>query len=251
MQANTIEEVIVLLETIVSEALEKNDRMGIFAQLYLGFTRQVKEGIENGIFENAERMKTLDVIFASRYLTAFQNYTSGNGDVSQAWQTAFEAAKNDKLLVIQHLFMGMNAHINLDLGIAAFKTGLPDELPLLKNDFDLINTLLVQNIETMQDNLNKLSPLLFLLDWVGKKSDEHLMAFSLKKARSHAWSVATRLTKVVSPTEEKLQIEELDNYVALLNKFITEPGVIGSMLIKAIKWFEEKSPAKIIKGISD
>ncbi|MEZ4933614.1 MAG: DUF5995 family protein [Saprospiraceae bacterium] len=249
MQANTIEEVIVLLETIVSEALEKNDRTGIFAQLYLGFTRQVKEGIENGIFENGDRMKTLDVIFASRYLTALQNYKSGNGEVTQAWLTAFEAAKNDKLLVIQHLFMGMNAHINLDLGIAAFKTGLPSELPLLKNDFDLINTLLVQNIESMQENLNKLSPLLFLLDWVGKKSDEHLMAFSLRKARAHAWSVATRLTKISNKKEEESQVEELDNYVALLNKFITDPGIIGGILIKVIKWFEEKNTANIINGI--
>src|SRR3712207_8653052 len=46
-------------------------------------------------------------------------------------------------LVVQHLILGMNAHINLDLGVAAATVApTPEELQSLKPDFMTINALL-------------------------------------------------------------------------------------------------------------
>ena len=41
---------------------------------------------------------------------------------SASWRVAFDAATKSKYLVLQQLLVGMNAHINLDLGIAAAET---------------------------------------------------------------------------------------------------------------------------------
>ena len=249
MSARSIKEVISQLERIVEEASQKNSNFGIFAQLYLFVTREVEKGIFENRFEDGERMEKLDVLFANRYLQAFECYQNGE-QLTRSWKAAFDAAKKNDLLVIQHLFMGMNAHINLDLGIAATETVSKNELQSLKNDFDGINAILVKSIEFVQQKLNHISPLLFLLDWVGKKSDEHLMEFSLRQARSQAWGAAVRLSKIDSPIAKKEQIDELDNYVAILNQFILEPGLFGGVIVKLIKRLEEKDPSKIIKQLA-
>jgi len=55
--------------------------------------------------------------------------------------------------VPQHLLLGMNAHINLDLGVAAARVCPADQLPNLKNDFDRINLILSDLIGAVQEEL--------------------------------------------------------------------------------------------------
>lgn len=248
MSVNTIDTIITKLEHIVQTAEQTGDKLGLFAQMYLGVTRQVKEGIQKNRFLDGEWMERLDVVFANRYLHAFEAFQKKQS-LTKSWKRAFEAAEKNDLLILQHLFMGMNAHINLDLGIAVAEVTTAEELDRVKKDFDEINTILVENIDRLQNQLNELSPLLFLLDWIGKRSDEHLMEFSLRQARTQAWGVANRLVKIKSSAQRKKQIKALDHYVALLNKFIAAPGFLGSILINLIKFFEEKNAAVIIKGL--
>jgi hypothetical protein len=244
MTAQTIDEVIIRLEEIIFQSVATNSRLGIFAQLYLHVTRQVRDGIQQGRFKDGSQMERLDVIFANRYLTAFEHYQRGL-TCTASWKTAFDASKERQLIVLQHLLMGMNAHINLDLGIAASEAVPPDQLPALEYDFFEINRLLTEKINEMQDKLSSVSPLLFLLDIFGKKSDEKFAEFSLKKARSHAWNVAQRLSWL-SPVEKTAEIEELDRYVSVLNRLITEPGIIAGALVKLVYWLEMKDVKKIM-----
>src|SRR5438132_477142 len=118
MPAVTIDDILLQLEDIITESIRTNNRAGYFAALYYKVTASVKEGIAGGRFENGPRMERLDVIFASRYLDALNAWKNG-GPVTGSWRAAFEATKKSSLLVLQQLLLGMNAHINLDLGIAA------------------------------------------------------------------------------------------------------------------------------------
>src|SRR5690606_41399624 len=59
-------------------------------------------------------------------------------------------------LVLQHLLLGMNAHINLDLGIAAAETAPGTALPALKRDFDEITTLLGEMLDDVQDRIGRI-----------------------------------------------------------------------------------------------
>ncbi len=244
MPAQTIDEVITKLEKIVTDTQSRKDPLGIFAVVYLGVTRTVKDGILLKAFEDGPRMERLDVIFANRFIYAHDAYQASQ-NCTQAWQTTFNAAKRFDLLVLQHLLMGMNAHINLDLGIAAAAAVEPAELPKLEADFNKINELLVAKIDAMQDQLGKISPLLFLVDWFGKRDDERFAAFSLVKARNNAWKAANRLAQL-SPIEREIDIKELDNYVALLNKVISSPGVLFGLVVRFIKWFEVKDMGKVL-----
>ena len=71
-------------------------------------------------------MEKLDVIFANRYIKAYYQYQTQQ-PASKTWEAAFVEADNYWIIVLQHLLLGMNAHINLDLGIAAAQISPKDE----------------------------------------------------------------------------------------------------------------------------
>ncbi len=244
MKETTIDGVVRRLEGIVEHSKKTGDPLGIFASLYLDVTKSVRDGIHNNGFQDSARMERLDVVFANRYLDAYDTYRQGL-PCTASWQTAFESAKKFDLLVLQYLFMGMNAHINLDLGIAAAETVPVSQLPQLEADFNGINRVLAEKIDAVQDKLSAVSPLLFLVDWFGKKDDERFAEFSLITARNNAWKVANRLS-VLNEDDEILEIKELDKYVALLNRIISKPGVVFRGVLRLVKWFETKDVKKVL-----
>lgn len=77
-QAATIDEVIQLLQEIIQQSITEKSTKGYFAVLYLKVTQKVKEGIQNGTFENGPRMEKLDVIFANRYIKRIINTKHSN-----------------------------------------------------------------------------------------------------------------------------------------------------------------------------
>src|SRR5512141_593547 len=110
--ARTIDEVIARLDEIIEQAMRDRDRLGFFAVLYRTVTKAVKEGIAAGRFENGPRMERLDVAFANRYLEAFDRHRRGL-EPTRSWRAAFAAGSHRRVVIMQHLLLGMNAHINL------------------------------------------------------------------------------------------------------------------------------------------
>ncbi len=90
-QAGNINEVILLLDEIIEKSKIDQSNLGLFAILYREVTVRVKEGIQNGSFQNGERMEKLDVIFANRYLKAYYEYQAKEKP-SECWGFAFEQA---------------------------------------------------------------------------------------------------------------------------------------------------------------
>ena len=97
-------------------------------------------------------MEQLDIVFATRYLEAWDAYTH-SGVAAMPGITTFEACSNDKLVVLQHLVAGVNAHINLDLGIAAAVVAPGDKIFTLQKDFDKINDVISSLVATVEDSL--------------------------------------------------------------------------------------------------
>ena len=114
----TIDQVLDVLDKIIQQSEENNDPSGYFAALYRKVTEKVKQEIKNNYFDDGERMEKLDVEFANRYIDAYYGYKN-NQTITQSWREAFEISTHYWPIVLQHLLLGMNAHINLDLGIAA------------------------------------------------------------------------------------------------------------------------------------
>lgn len=244
MSARNIDEVIHDLDKIIEECLGANDPMGYFPALYSKVTIAVKDGIREGRFENGERMEQLDVIFANRYINAYNGYRKEQ-NISKSWKIAFDGTQHWWPIVLQHLLAGMNAHINLDLGIAAAQVCPEDSIKRLKKDFDEINVILANLVNDVQDELAQIWPVLKIVDRVAGKIDESIVNFSMDKARQAAWSFAQELA-YLNEQEREFKIIEKDNWTSLFGFNILYLGTF-SLLPKVIRLGERGNIAERIR----
>ncbi|MEL6922658.1 MAG: DUF5995 family protein [Bacteroidota bacterium] len=242
-----IDEVIAQLEQIIQDCIGRKSPLGYFAALYQKVTIAVKQGIANGRFENGERMERLDVLFANRYLEAYYRYQKGER-ITAAWQIAFEAAERQDLLILQQLFLGINAHINLDLGLATAATMQQQPVEAIRSDFEMINAVLFELMREVQTAIGMVSPLLFLVDVVSEKGDERLAAFSLKASRIHAWDVATKFHGMDSTAREAALLQ-LDQAVVRLARLIDTRGWLRRIIVRVVRRFESKNHVRVISNL--
>ena len=247
MQINTIEDVIVILDTIISESEKDNNQMGYFAALYKKVTVKVKEGIVTGFFEDGARMEMLDVVFARRYLDAYFA-CQRRESITISWQLAFDLNKQNEPIVLQHLLMGINAHINLDLGIAACEVSKGKDLAELKTDFNRINEILSSLVHVVENDLSAVWPALkYILKWSGK-IDDFLVDFSMKIARDGAWKFANSLVGL-SESELNLSIQKRDRKVADKVNVIINQGIIVTIVLWVVRLTERGDVACKIKKL--
>lgn len=220
------------LDQVLAEARRQRSRLGYFAALYRDVTARVQAAIEAGDFEDGARMERLDVRFARHYLDALKAHESGSNP-PRAWARTFAAAGRWRPLVLHHLLLGMNAHINLDLGIAAVEITTEETLLDLKADFDRINQILGAMIETVQARVADVSPWIGVLDQLGGRADEVISNFCLVQARKDAWGFATNLASLDAEAQARA-IEAKDRETARRTAHILQPG--GPWIVPALLW---------------
>ena len=236
---HNINDVIKILDAIIKQTKTDNNPLGYFAALYRKVTVKVKEGIANNYFDDGPRMEKLDVIFASRYIDAYYA-NQNNKHVTESWKKAFDLSNKYWPIVLQHLLIGMNAHINLDLGIAAAEVMEGKDINDLKGDFDKINEVLSKLVDEVEKDLSEIWPTLKkILKWTGRV-DDFLVDFSMEIARDGAWNFAV---EVAGTPENKVAecIELRDQRVAKTGSLITKPGRIINIVFDIIRLGEKGS----------
>ena len=244
MTVQTIDDVVSALDTIVQQSYDSASRLGYFAALYRRVTTAVRDGLSSGSFSNGPLMETLDVVFASRYLDALATFQAG-GTPTRSWILAFRGCGDADLLILQQLLSGMNAHINLDLGIAAAQTCPGDQLPQLQPDFDEINAVLSEQVAAVEAEMAAVSPLIGDLEKIGLRTETSIINFSLQAARDNAWFNAQRLAGEPSALHD-VTIDGLDLAVSIEGGAILHPPV-GAEGLKIIQQAEVKDVRRVIE----
>ena len=243
-QATTIDEVIFLLEQIIRDCKKKEDTLGYFAALYHQVTTEVRKGIATGYFSNGPRMEKFDVLFANRYLQAYYQYRQDQL-CTASWQYAFTTSREFWPIVLQNLLLGMNAHINLDLGIAAAELCPGNNIHALKEDFYKINLILSGLVESVESRLCKIWPrLTWILKKVGKV-DGYFIDFSMECARDGAWKYATEFA-FMNQAARSESIIDRDKKIAAIAKLVSKPGFFISTILLGIRLGEIGSVSKKI-----
>lgn len=186
--------------------------------------------------------------FANRYFAALDAYQQGE-ELSKAWKVTLEATERTDLIIVQHLLLGINAHVNLDLGVATAQTAPGDELLSLKSDFDQLNDILADLLDEVQSVIGEFSPWMDILDRVGGRTDESIANFSITKARQSAWEQAQILADQ-APLQQKAILAVIDSQVAFLGRIIANPHQVLRWAIQLIKSAESDNVIKIIDGIN-
>ena len=247
MPAGSIEDVLDRLDAIIVRARREDDRAGYFAALYRNVTAAVQRGVAAGRFADAARMARLDLVFANRYLDAEESYRSAR-PLSRCWRVAFEAARSWRPLVLQHLLLGMNAHIGLDLGVAAAEVCPGGALPALRRDFDEINRLLGEMVDEVQQRIARISPWMWVIDHAGLRTDEALCGFCMERVRDLAWRAAERLAPL-GTADRAREIERIDALACMFARPIGRPGPLASALLLVPRVREAGDVARVLDAL--
>jgi hypothetical protein len=246
MSASTIDEVLTQLEKIIADNERSGNRVGYFAALYYKVTARVKDGIAKNEFENGPRMEKLDVLFANRYLDALDQWTHSLSGLSGSWRVALEATRRPSLLVLQHLLLGMNAHINLDLGIATVEAMPNQPLEDIEKDFDTINSIISSLTYEVIHEINRVSPLLSLLGLHANQTNSILIQFSIDNARDGAWSFAQDLSKATGQGRAACMADR-DKAITQLAVALSRSRGFIRFTLWIIHLFEWKNPGRITR----
>ena len=229
----TIDDVLVSLNLVLDDALRTGARIGYFAALYERVTSNVRRAIVAGtVFDDNARMTRLDVVFANRFLDAWDQHHRGE-QPSACWQVAFAALDDSGPLVLQHLLLGMNAHINLDLGIAAATVApTPQSLEALWPDFMKISEVLARLTRVVEDELCQICPRLQrAADLV--TVEDRLFSFGIDKARDLAWAFASQL--VATPQSQwKGPIKARDDLTAAAGRALYPLHGLAGGVVRSI-----------------
>jgi hypothetical protein len=220
-----IQDVLKRLEQIIAWSIEHQSPAGYFAALYYRMTQAVADGIQNGAFEDAARMDQLDVVFAQRYIHAFEQWQAGQ-KTSQVWHLAFNATALPDITVLQHLLLGVNAHINLDLGMAAAQIRPGESIYSLKNDFQQINQIIEGLVNEVQDHLASIWLPFKWIDWLLRTADEGWINFSIKVSRTSAWNSAILLAQAPDAMALETLAAPIDEGATWLGQRVQNPGFL-------------------------
>ena len=245
-----LDAVVSALDSVIEWSIATSSRLGYFAALYKRITIAVGTAVQDGAFQDGPRMERFDASFASLYFDALNGYFHPNDfpRPSRSWQKTFDAADRDDLIMLQHMLAGVNAHIDLDLGISAQNIAPAMKLPKLHDDFNTINAVLASQVNGVLDDINQLSPDLGELYQILAGNETFLINQSVAAMRDSAWRFAIVLA-VLPGFAHPLTIWARDRKVAAQADLIYHPpGVIG--LIQAtVDEIAERESRDVVRNI--
>ena len=240
----TLADLLQRLDVLIDDTRRANSRIAYFAVLYRLVTRALQETAAASPFEDPARIERLTTIFAGRYFDALDRFMHKQA-APLCWSEAFRAATNVRPVVVQHLLLGMNAHINYDLGIAVVQAAPGAELAKLRPDFELVNDVLAGLIDRIEQALTRIYPALRLVDALGGRTDEEILEFSLRTARAVAWSNAERLA-VLDGDAQAAELQRTDRLTQKLARKILTPGLKLTLALLLVRAQERGDVASII-----
>ena len=250
-----IEGVLEALREVVDDSVRTGSRIGYFASLYRQVTVAVAEGIERDEFEDGPRMSRFDAAFGARYLRALDAWREEQrlgrrGTVlGKSWRRAFQAAAEPGPVIAQHLVLGVNAHINLDLAFAAADTCPGRSIHHLEKDYQHVNEILIDVLGTLQDAIGELSPVLRTFDRAFGRLDEEMFGFSIVEARRAAWDAAVQLARDPTKAGRAARERFLDGRAGLLAQLVRTPPLPLAVLLPVVRGSEPSDVSEVVRHL--
>jgi Family of unknown function (DUF5995) len=249
-RVSTLDAVVSALDSVIEWSIAASSRLGYFAALYKRITIAVGTAVANGAFQDGPRMDRFDASFADRYFDALNGHFHPKQfpRPTRSWQQTFDAANRADLIILQHMLGGVNAHIELDLGITAQSIAPAMKLPKLHDDFNTLNAVLASQVNGVVDDINQLSPELADLYQILAGNEIFAINQAVAAMRDSAWRFAILLA-VVPGFTQPLTIWARDRQVAAQADLIYHPpGIIG-VIQATIREIAEKESRDVVRNI--
>lgn len=233
LSCNSVDDVLNNLQWCIRYFAETNNPMGYFTAIYKKTTRAVKEGIQNGIFEDNSRMEQMDIHFANLYFQAIQCFLEDK-PAAPHWQITFDARNRTDLSFSQHFLSAANAHICYDLSLATEATCKGKPVEEFKNDFMTMNNVLAGLYEQVDAELSRFCPDFAMLI---KYLDPEMLYFfgiMMDKNRDESWKRAVTLANI-SADDRAALLQSMMNEVVKHGEFILDDSGHGHSLLFKIE----------------
>ena len=230
------------IDELRAAALAADDASGHFPAMYARVTLRIQAAVESGRFGDGSGMVRFAGAFARWYLRP----RSGVEPIPGSWRAAWAVGGDGRLLIVQHLLLGINAHVNHDL--AQVVVEVADErgdLAAMRADFDAVNAVLS---ETMPDVLRDLGRASRWVNVAAARGGGRLFNFSLGAARDQAWRFAER-NYPLSVEGRAREAAVLDDLVRALAYLITTPGWPMRPLVPVARRLETDDPREVTRDL--
>jgi hypothetical protein len=246
--AESVDDVVRLLSAVTDQARAAAHRRGYFSAMYRQMSVAVQQRIATGYFDDGPRMSRFAAAFANRYLDALTTFQGGT-QPTRSWRASFQCCERRDRLILQQVVLGINAHVNLDLGVAAAQIAPGAQIHDMRADFERINMIIGGLLDAVQEAVGAFSPLLDLLWRVSDRPGDEVLNFSFKVARDEAWRHAVVLAGL--PAEERPGvIDSFDRAAALLARLVIDPGGILGRTVSIVKHTEHEDIRAVIDALA-
>lgn len=187
------------------------DLRAIFLGCYVYMTNNMLLALDRGRFQDPVWMMGVLERFSDYYFEALLAYEEGEGNVPSIWQYVHDATRQSDKMVFQHLFLGINAHINYDLVLTLYER-LQAEWDQLSStekemryaDHTLVSQIITETIDQVQDEvLERYTPALDMLDKGLWRLDEWLITSLIMHWRDEVWYSAMQLLQLTDSLERE------------------------------------------------
>jgi Family of unknown function (DUF5995) len=236
----TVHEARRALDIVTAAFTAEGDARAAFADVYGIITRRVAESIEiserhpgpDAHFWEPQWTSRLSGLFCERYLETLAWSLGGGIQDAGAWEVTYGAARQRGVFPLQHVLLGLSAHINYDLAVGIHRNiverGRVDGATLrrYKHDHDAVNDLLRASIPEAFDHLIQrhrclASAILYrrtyaIAEWATMRI---LCAW-----RARVWEDAMAMLSAPNPEAEAAIVRRLDRVSSRYARLLAIPG---------------------------
>jgi len=235
------------MEGLLAPLQASGDPGRYFLATYLRTTLAVREELDRGGFRDTAWVERWDVAFADLYLDALEAAQAGRRP-PEPWAVAFGAGERDGFPPLRHVLLGMNAHINYDLGqsllavISEEEFDDPELLARRAADHERIDAVLVARVGAEDSELESLSGGRSLVDRLLQPLNRLGTKRFLRESRAKVWA-NTRLLDAArrqGADAYTARLAELERLAAARVADLVAPGQV--VLKLAVKGFGVRLP---------
>jgi hypothetical protein len=229
---HSLDDVVSGFNILEEQFRQRGDRRAIFLSLYGVVSDEMRTQLKRGAFADPEWVHRYAVAFANLYRTALVAYEGGRTEeVPKPWRVCFDAARRGDGLVLQDMFLGVNAHVNNDLPLALIAISIEPDRQARYRDHAAVNAVLGSVTQRATDRIAALyAPGLAGMDECAGELDEMLSLFSLDIARESAWESAVALANAKTRVEYALTSRLISARASVLARALLAPSANPRLL---------------------
>lgn len=207
------------MQALIEQWEQVSDRRAEFLTCYRLMTSSMFGAIDAGEFHDPVWVTGLLHHFAEYYFVALDDYEHRSAGIPAVWQFAFDTAKQDDVMILQNLLLGINAHINYDLVLALVDMlepeweGLtPERRQLRYEDHHHVNAIIGRTVDSVQDQVvERALPIMEFVDDLLGPVDEWIASRTIGHWREAVWNAAVQMLESSDAEERQMLRREVES----------------------------------------